>query len=262
MIRLRAINCKNVGAIADKRMDFGDGLTLVIGKNETGKSTIIQAVAATLFGAVGDSLRPVGYSGAYGAAIRLESPDGVYVFDRNFEDNHVKVYKVEQGAMNIIFDAKVSPRGRSADYSTYIDLLQKILGLADRDLFEASALVQRNDLGLGDKETVRKIKQLLAGQATHDTDAILDGLKNRFFEITMENPFGKRKTKPRLLEEAVMTRQSALERRADAEDKFGQCIALRAQISANQKRIEQLKKEAAEKKPDHDSGCRLLQIRR
>ena len=52
-MRFRTLELVRYGAFADRVIDFGDGtvdLHLVVGPNEAGKSTMLQAVGDFLFG--------------------------------------------------------------------------------------------------------------------------------------------------------------------------------------------------------------------
>lgn len=240
MIRILAVQCRNVGSLQDCKISFGNSLNLILGENEAGKSSLVHAIAKTLFGATGDRLRPIDFQGDYGAAIRLESPKGQYILDRNFADNRVQIFAVHDQTLQKEFDAKVSPRGRSADFVAYQDRLKALIGIADRDLFEATVLLHEQDIGLGRAETVMKIKQLLAGQATHDYDAVMAGLWERYFEITIVNPNGRNKTNPRMLERVQAQRRSLVLRHEEASQRFDQCLQLRNRIEQGNEEIGRL----------------------
>ncbi len=230
MIQIVALQCRNVGCLSDRKITFSQGFNLVLGRNEAGKSTLIRTIAATLFGAQDDSLRPVGFTGDYGAAIRISTPDGDYILDRNFADNRLQAFTVKGTSTEKIFDAKASPRGRSADVVAWFERLREILGVSDRDLFEASVLLHQQDLAVGKTETVRKIKQILAGQATHDYDAVIDGLWSRYFEVTSDNPDGRNKIKSREFEKAQKKQEKLKERHNKAREDFTQCMELKKEI--------------------------------
>ena len=230
MISIIALQCRSVGNLPDCKIEFSKGLSFVTGKNEAGKSTIIRAIADTLFGAEDDTLRPVGFSGDYGAAIRLTTSSGEYVFDRNFATNRVQIFRLENKELSKQFDAKASPRGRSSDSNAYLQRLEEILGISDRRLFEASVLLDRQAMGLGKKETVDKIKQILAGQATHDYDAVRNGLWDQYFRITNVNPDGRNKTKPRILQQELSSLENYKLQLARAQESNEQCNQTRNQI--------------------------------
>jgi uncharacterized protein YhaN len=244
VIQIRAIQIRSVASLEDVKLEFAPGLNLVCGDNEAGKTTILRAIAGTLFGVDDQSLCPVGYDGDYGAALRLEIEDQTFVFDRNFANNRIQLFQIINDVPEKIFDAKCSPRGRSADVKAYRERLKELLGSADRDLFESSVFLLDPDFSLGEADTVRKIKQILAGQATHDYDAVTDALWTQYFQITSVNPEGRNKSKARRLESLVSDRasvdsqlQTATQARFEIEQLQGQIEQTDTQIGQMEKTI-------------------------
>jgi energy-coupling factor transporter ATP-binding protein EcfA2 len=244
MIRITGLSCRNVGALADLKLELSDGLNIVLGRNEAGKSTLLRAIRAVLFGVMDSSLKPIGYDGDYGAALRLETEDGSFLFDREFSNNRIRVYRIGDKEPEPLFDAKVSPRGRGEDFRAYHKRLESIFGLSDPDLFAASALLEKQDLALGGTETIRKIRAILAGQTTHDHDAVLEGLRGRYFEITSVNPNGRNKSKPRLLQTLQAEKAELEARRRDAQERFERCLSLKESASQAKTRESRLKAES------------------
>ena len=245
MIRIKAIQCRHIANLEDVKVEFANGVNLVLGDNEAGKSTLIKAMAGILFGVEDQSLKPLGFSGDYGAALRLSSSDDEYIFDRNFENNRIQLFKIEDGEPKKQFDAKASPRGRSADVLVYFELLKKIIGVSEKDIFEASALLMQQDLSLGKANTAKKIKQILSGQSTHDSMGVIDNLNSRYFEITVVNPNGSNMRKPRLLEIAQSKKDELLQRKYEAEKSFQTVKELQSQIRSHLKQAEDWKKNIA-----------------
>ncbi|WDC84778.1 AAA family ATPase [Caloramator sp. mosi_1] len=48
-MKLRKVECKQFAGLRDKKVEFSDGLNVVYGKNEAGKSTIVEAISNTIF---------------------------------------------------------------------------------------------------------------------------------------------------------------------------------------------------------------------
>ena len=48
-MKIREISCKQFAGIRDKSLSFEDGINVVYGKNETGKSTMVNLLSRTLF---------------------------------------------------------------------------------------------------------------------------------------------------------------------------------------------------------------------
>jgi exonuclease SbcC len=48
-MKLKKVECKQFAGLRDKKVEFSDGLNVVYGKNEAGKSTIVEAISNTIF---------------------------------------------------------------------------------------------------------------------------------------------------------------------------------------------------------------------
>ena len=48
-MRIRRIECQQFAGLHNKNMEFSDGLNLVIGENESGKSTMVDLISQLLF---------------------------------------------------------------------------------------------------------------------------------------------------------------------------------------------------------------------
>jgi len=76
-MRLLELEIENFGVFADKRLEFGDGLQLICGPNEAGKSTLLQLVREVFFGFPHST--PYDFAGRTGemaATARIELADG------------------------------------------------------------------------------------------------------------------------------------------------------------------------------------------
>ncbi len=96
-MKLRELHVAGFGKLVERELAFGEGLTIVVGENEAGKSTVATAIAATLFG-VGrkdarDAWRPWS-SARYAATLRYTLDDGrAFEVQRAFDDaKAVSVY--------------------------------------------------------------------------------------------------------------------------------------------------------------------------
>ncbi|MGN1195224.1 MAG: AAA family ATPase, partial [Acutalibacteraceae bacterium] len=48
-MKIKNVSCTQFAGIRDKSLKFNDGINLIYGKNETGKSTIVNLISRTLF---------------------------------------------------------------------------------------------------------------------------------------------------------------------------------------------------------------------
>src|SRR5256885_10633793 len=82
LLRLRLVNFRQQ---ADTELEFGPGITGIIGPNGSGKTTILEAIAGALYGAqaVGgdkDSIRRLGAKGRAGVEVDLEFRLGAHEY--------------------------------------------------------------------------------------------------------------------------------------------------------------------------------------
>lgn len=48
-MKLKSISCDQFAGIRDRSVEFGDGVNVVVGANESGKSTLVGLISRTLF---------------------------------------------------------------------------------------------------------------------------------------------------------------------------------------------------------------------
>src|SRR2546426_9547467 len=76
-MQLRRLRLLNFRQHADTELEFGPGITGIIGPNGSGKTTILEAIAWALYGAQAvrgdkDSIRRLGAKGRAGVEVELE----------------------------------------------------------------------------------------------------------------------------------------------------------------------------------------------
>ncbi len=212
---LRSIELKHFGKFGERTFEFRRGMNLVIGPNEAGKSTLMEAIPAVLFGVRNkERFRPWGRQGSCQAALVLEGNQRTLHIERDILSDRVllvernDLYQVEYS-----FEGKVSPQGRSSERSEYLRQLVRLFGVADEDIFRASLFFGQGSLEVsGDGGMAGKIKTLLSGFVEVDYDKVLTSLSEDYFAITRHNPWGKDKTRERELDE-IAGRLQALEER-------------------------------------------------
>jgi len=109
-MKIREINIKNFGKIADKTYSFSDGVNIIYGENESGKSTIHTFIKSMLFGlergrgraANNDTFsqyEPWENSNYYSGMLKFESGGKIFCIHRNFDkySRGVKLYCQDDG---------------------------------------------------------------------------------------------------------------------------------------------------------------------
>ena len=212
---LRSIELKQFGKFAELTVEFRKGMNLVAGANEAGKTTLLEAVPAVLFGLRDkERYRPWGRQGESSAALVFEDGQRSVRIEREMQSDRVTL--VERDDLYQVlctFEGKVSPLGRSAERSEYLAQLQRLFGIAEEQLFRASLFFGQGDLELRDQSgAAERIRSLVCGFVEVDYDQVLQSLQEDYFLITRENPWGKDKAKERPLDE-VRSAMARLEER-------------------------------------------------
>ena len=103
-MKIREINIKNFGKLSDKTISFDDGVNIIYGENESGKSTVHTFIKSMLFGlergrgraANNDTFsqyEPWENPNYYAGTLKIESGGKVFCINRNF-DKYAKTTKV------------------------------------------------------------------------------------------------------------------------------------------------------------------------
>ncbi|PNU21091.1 hypothetical protein C2E25_03405 [Geothermobacter hydrogeniphilus] len=252
---LRSIDLEAFGRFSRRCFEFRRGLNLVLGPNEAGKSTLMEAVPAILFG-VRDKKRylPWGRGGACRGALQFELDGGSVRVQRDLMTDEVGLEWADQlYQTRRQVSGKASPRGRSLEKKAYLLELQELLGFRDADLFRATLFFGQGDLDLDfGKSLSERIKTLLSGSAEIDYDQVLDDLRETLFSVTRENPWGKDKTRDRQLElaEKELARLDGL---------LQQSVAARKEFSTIEAELLDLETGLAEDQRELDKGEKYLQ---
>ena len=115
-IRIDAFGLFSRGVTAE----FGKApIAVVLGDNESGKTTMMEAIVATIFGFLNpqneEARRPWQEHERYSCSITLRLNDSSLIeVARNFDDNAVRMRRLTGESEELIFAGKASPRSRSA----------------------------------------------------------------------------------------------------------------------------------------------------
>jgi len=200
---LRSLELKSFGQFVDKKYEFRRGINLVIGPNEAGKSTMMEAIPAVLFGCKDKKrFRPWARSLNCSAALMLENQKYNITIERDIDTDQVELRQADdlyQEQCNLV--AKVPVDDHCADKLDYLHLLKKFLGISDERLFRSSLFLGQGDFPSTAEEIKRHMGILLSGFARGDSNVVLQSIQDDYLAITNDSPWSDRpQTSPRELE--------------------------------------------------------------
>ncbi|GLI36767.1 AAA family ATPase [Geobacter hydrogenophilus] len=201
MLWITSVQLPAFGRFGGEEFTFRRGMNLVCGKNEAGKSTILAAIAGTIFGFRREKDRFVPWGGGERCEARVSFAydDREMTIVRDFLTDRVQAVERSGDRLLWRFEGKVSPAGRSSEREEYLAKIEEVWGFAEGDIFRNSVFVGQRDLKIeGDGALTTRIKQLLSGFSEMDYDAVVDSLEKELYELT-RRPGGR--AKDRELEE-------------------------------------------------------------
>jgi len=200
---IRKLQLYYFGKFSEAVFEFRRGLNLVVGPNEAGKSTIMEAIPAVLFGLRDKSrYRSWGRRGESFGSLILEQPGGALKIERDIDSNRVRLEELDSlyQSQNS-FSGKVSPQGRSSEARVYSEILEETFGLSDEQLLRASLFFGQGQLEIPtSKNFPARLKSMISGFGSVDYDQVLHSLREDLFRLTRHSPWGKSKNRDRELE--------------------------------------------------------------
>jgi len=246
-------------------LDYGDApFVVVLGDNESGKTTIMQAIVTTIFGFSNpkdeEARRPWAEHDLYSCAVALRMDDASLLeVGRNFQSNDVRVRQKNNDEIATLFSGKASPRSKGADAQRYAALLESKLTVSEAPLFYASVFVRQEHMVTAFGEQMRRV---ISGSVDTDYEQARNILEERFFQLTRSNPWGTRdKQNPREIE-ILQSRKDEilqnLDNQRDAEHKLNELLRQREE---HEGAIEELRQEIDETKRALENATRLNRLR-
>jgi uncharacterized protein YhaN len=257
-MHIKSVSLKGFGILKHYTLEFSrEKLNIIVGNNETGKSTLCNAIVAIIYGLSGrgdsENRRAWDYSGEFRGAIEIDYGDASYRIERDFETNHVKMSRLLDSGENLIFEGDANPKGRTEQPRAYRKALDD-LGFPPETIFRSAIYIAQLELDVVIDDELRKH---LSGAGKADYLKVLNDLEKQYYSLTRQNLPGdnpKRTDKP--LEEKIAQLQELAaqlqESRnltielVDTQDEFEK-INQRSQYLTNRKaEIESEKKELDE----------------
>ncbi len=196
-------------------------LNLVIGPNESGKSSFAAAVVSTLFGIAShesESLARPWNGARHAASVTFRAVNDRYRVTRRFDTHDVDVVRLgPEGdeSVETLFHGSANPRGRSSELERYEEFLRGWFGFTDERLFRESAFVHENAL---ETEVSPELRHLVSGAVEADYQEIQRALLARLDVLTKEHPDPRSRKRANRSIESRLARLDVLRtRRARAE---------------------------------------------
>jgi hypothetical protein len=187
-------------------------LNLVIGPNESGKSSFSAAMVATLFGFSSheEEQRAKPWEGArHRATMVFEAAGQRYRTRRDFGTHEVCVERLGAKGEHVealLFQGAANPRGRGPELEQYDGLLRSWFGFTEARLFSESCFVHESVL---ETRISPELRHLISGAVEADYQEIQEALMDRLDALTREHPFDPKKQKR--TDRSIEKRLAALE---------------------------------------------------
>ena len=208
-------------------------INLVMGRNEAGKSTLLNAIAGILFGFrdlnVMRRYEPWGEHSAYSGELEFLAEDGRRIrIARDFRGGTATIVSVGQNEHRTLFGGSADPRGTTTEDRRYFDLLGELLGIQDEAVFRNTVFVGQMSLTTSVSDQIRR---LLSGSGSIDYKGALHELHGRHAELTSENPWRTRGTgRKRVLDHARDELAATEKALADGRDRLVRFVELEGEI--------------------------------
>jgi exonuclease SbcC len=172
-------------------IEFGEGLTVFIGRNGAGKSSVIDAITYALYGQHTRGKRTHVRDGSGGGRVELE----LHVAGRKYEVVREFDGRGELRAAAIREDSRLLVTGEKRDEGRVSEVVSRILGL-DYDRMVSSVVIQQGEIDAILRSDPKELKELfddLMGLRTFDVaydrmKGALEGFRERIRKVTGRFP--------------------------------------------------------------------------
>ncbi len=174
-MKLRTLELKGIRNFSQKRVDFTDNLNVLYGPNESGKSTILDCLVASLSKPTPEEISSLKQWDALHSEIKLTytTDSSTFTVTRTL---HPVVRDILEGNELLVED----PEKIQA-------LLEEHTGISDKEIFENSVVVKQNEMQILQEENARakvrqQVRTLLSGVPKRSTDEALEFLTKAISE--------------------------------------------------------------------------------
>lgn len=163
-------------------------LNVILGPNESGKSTLLRGITAILFGLKKDEwkrYRSWGKAKNYIGELKFAVNENNYKITREFETNKVTfIRQTKKGEISTLFEGNASPQSRTEEKEFYLSALKDVIGINNETIFYNTNVVRQK---LIEAEIGNEIQQIITGAVGTNYKNILEKWRDRYFEYTKKS---------------------------------------------------------------------------
>lgn len=177
MVRLIKLEIEGFGKFSKETViNFDDGINFITGLNETGKSTILEAIMASIFKYTKTQIEPFycwKNSEVCKTALTYKTnKGGIFRIISDYKSNKRRLEKIEKGRIKEIatVDKNIDP------------VLKEHFGFDDKKVFENTAFIRQSQMAILEDNSVRNkikdmIEEVFAGRAEASATKALAKMK-------------------------------------------------------------------------------------
>jgi len=252
-MKIERCEIKRFGKLKNFKAEFAPGLNLVKGPNEAGKTTLVEALGAGLFGDPQDVSREVKEKTSWGSdkkfelVLELEDGGERWQLSKDFEKGQVKL-------------EKLGAHEKWEELSEVDEILAKHLGLAKKELYLSTSFIRQGELAIV-SENPRTWREKLEEAVTGGNEQVLaqgvaENLTSRLARYGEEGELGtSRKYKKEIEYQLSLVTEEVktlLANRTDLAEIEKSYVGVRRQVEDLKKRLE------ASRQPPPSEGEKLL----
>ena len=222
-MRLKRLLLERYGIFKGKvEVQFSDsGIDVIIGDNESGKSTLMDGILSLIFGTKREereNLIPWGEPAGGEGTLEIEADKNMRIH-RVIESQHTTLTLDYDSEPEEVFSDKASPQGKK-EAAHYFDMLNEMFRFSDRNILESLTFIKQKE---AETKLGEKIREIISGSGRGDYKKAIDELQKETLLIT-RNVYWKNPSKDRLLENLeneLIDQKNSLEEALNVRDEGG-----------------------------------------
>ncbi len=229
---IKHLEVEGVCPLDERRLDLlPGGINVLLGPNESGKSTLAEAVIAVIFGINRKiQLQPMpGAADRFRGALELELEGIQYRIERHFGSDATRILRRSSGGEELLFEGDANPRGRTEEPELYREILSDRLGLPSASVIKNSAFVGQLDISVDLDEELRK---QISGAGQGDYKQAAERLQTQYYQLTAEGLPGDQDRRKDREMEALEAELEALGQELDQAREISRSVNTRQEARA------------------------------